>query len=329
MGYQNSLLFRETLNDTGVIPTAGSIYSSPDIISHVQVADHKNFFKNNYATDPNQRVNMGTTNNFIYTRVKNLQETTEPVTGYLALYKANSSLFMRPSIWRDNPLRTVNNALYSTLTSSTPGEVVVSNDIFLLSGLQNNLFCMVGIVSGEKQLTIPEDFSSYDNFAYWLRMNQSVCVRNLSLEYNCQKYNYERLDSFSNPENQEVLIAFKLIATKLPKDTKFGMFCEPLDIKTESVFESGDKKIITMSAMAPPLLDGYVKTYGILPSGTSTWPAEASLEIESWTEMLPHHQSYHFGQEVAHFNLSANENALFQSNGRLVRIGACKTVFMK
>lgn len=64
------ILLRDNLKDDGTEVTNMS-YSSPDIITHSQVADSKSFFTANYASDPNEA--LGTQNdNFIYVRVKNI-----------------------------------------------------------------------------------------------------------------------------------------------------------------------------------------------------------------------------------------------------------------
>ncbi len=331
MGYQNKLLFRESLRDTGAIPTHDSIYWSPDIICHEQVANPKTFFTGNYGQDVSQLVNLGTVNNFIYTRVKNLSTDNTPVTGYINIYRSQSSLFMQPTLWSKTPLVTAANRSCIQVSSSTPGEVLVDNDdFFLLSGLDNNLFCMMGVVSDSPTPTYPAtDFVSYDDFVYWLRTNPSVCARNLSLEYNCRKLAYERLDAFSNPEQTEVKVFFDLEATGMYDKTVFGIVCEPLGIRQEAAFDaSKERNELSVVSYVPPEFSGFVKCYAVLPAGKTEWPSEGHIRISPYTPMNPNHKSYRFAVEPRATGINALHLRSLPPIEKLVQLGCCQSRFI-
>ena len=76
----DGFLMRDALNDDGTVPSPGYPYYSPDLIAHAQVADAKPFFTANYATDPNQPVELGSKVNYFYVRAKNLSAGT--LSGY-------------------------------------------------------------------------------------------------------------------------------------------------------------------------------------------------------------------------------------------------------
>ncbi|MBF0175782.1 MAG: hypothetical protein HQL63_02865 [Magnetococcales bacterium] len=55
----DGFLMRDSLSDDGIVPSPGYPYYSPDMIGHAQVADPVSYFTANYATDPNQPLQMG------------------------------------------------------------------------------------------------------------------------------------------------------------------------------------------------------------------------------------------------------------------------------
>lgn len=324
MSTYNGLFMRDSISDDGTVPSPGYIYSSPDIICHEQVADPQAFFKDNYNSDPNQPVQYGSAVNFIYSRVKNLS--TDSKAGYINVYRSKSSLFMKPSIWKNNRLQTINGTPYLTLNSINPNQIGVGNDPFVLSALKNNLFCVVGIVSSEQEPALPDDFSTYSDFVLWIRNNQNICVRNLSLARDYPARNYERLDSFSNPEDIAVPTLFKLTATNLPRGTSFGVKCAPLNINKSQNVDQGT--IFTDSGMCPANFDGTVTTFATLPSGTTVWPDNARLEIEVYVGLEENDPAIIYAESWELFVIKPHEMKGLKQNGSLVRIGSCATQFI-
>jgi hypothetical protein len=129
----NQLLMRDTVDDTGVVPSPGYPYHSPDVICHAQVANPQTYFVDNYNLDPNQPVQLGEQVNFIYVPAKNLASTVQ-ANWYIHVYRSTASLFMTPSIWKNAPLNTQSGNSYVTLGSLQPNQVGVGNTNFLLSG---------------------------------------------------------------------------------------------------------------------------------------------------------------------------------------------------
>jgi hypothetical protein len=80
MAYQNKLLLRDSISDTGGIIYHGSYCSSPDIISHALVNGPQKEFGGNYGIDPNQPVNLNLKTNPVYVRTKSLQAAAGAVT---------------------------------------------------------------------------------------------------------------------------------------------------------------------------------------------------------------------------------------------------------
>lgn len=324
MSVYDGLFMRDALEDNGTVPSPGFYYMSPDIICHSQVADPQTFFINNYNSDPNQPVELGSAINFIYARAKNLSDSS--LSGYIHVYRSSSSLFMTPGIWKNNALQTLAGASYLTLNNVASGQIAVGNDHFVMEAVKSNLFCMVGIASTEINPVIPDDFSSYSDFILWVRQNQNVCVRNFSLTNNYPDRNYERLDSFSNPENKDVPAMFKVTATNLPAGTIFGIQCAPLNIdKSQNV---NDGTILTDSGMCPANFEGTVTTYATLPSGISQWPDNARLEVEVYIGLDLNTPAAIYAEPWDNLPLKRHEIPYLQSNGILVRLGYCGTEFI-
>ena len=233
---------------------------------------------------------------------------------------------MKPSIWKNNRLQTINGTPYLTLNPIDPGQIGVGNDHFVLSALNSNLFCMVGIVSSEQEPAIPGDFSTYSDFVLWIRNNQNICVRNLSLTQNFPNRNYERLDSFSNPESIAVPTLFKVTATNLPAGTSFGVQCTPLNVNKSQTVDQGT--ILTDSGMCPANFDGTVTTFGTLPSGTTVWPDNARLEIEVYVGLDENDPATIYAEPWDTFVIKPHEMKGLRQNGTLVRIGSCGTEFI-
>lgn len=320
----SKLFMRDDLNDNGTIHHHGSYCSSPDIICHSQVAYPKEFFKDNYNQDPNESVQLGSAVNFIYTRLKNLYTTASG--GYIHLYRSRASLFMHPSIWKNNKLMTQEGKSYVTIDTTEPNQVAVANEPFIIEAIKSNLFCIVGIASQDKDPIIPDDFSNYSDFILWVKGNQNVSVRNLSLERNCTKKDYERLDNFSNPEIIPVPALFKVEAIGLPEGTVFGVKCAPLAIDDNQSINKGN--ILTASSICPARFDGTVTTYAILPNNVSKWPKGARLDIDVYVGLEENSDAAIYAENWEDFNSDHHELMGRSNGGHLVKIGSCSTEFI-
>lgn len=329
MGYQNSFLFRESLNDTGTTPTVDSIYWSPDIICHDMVADPDAFFAENYDRDVSQAVHTGTALNFLYTRVKNLSKDATPAVGYINVYRTHSSLFMQPSLWRNNPIPTASGKRSLAVQSSVPGEIVTGGDFFRLSGLESNTFCMMGIVSDSPTPTLPEsDFRTYDDFAYWFRRNPAVCARNLTV-YSGTTRQFEGMHSLSNPESEEKEVFIRVRATdNIPAGTVYGIHCSALGIQQEQTVKEGEHNDFVVLTHLPPGIDTWICSYASLPSGTGEWPAGEKIDVGFFVTMEPQHKSYCFGASAASLGMGGLKTRNTTPFQKLVQLGCCSTIFI-
>lgn len=324
MGYNNNYLIREYVGDIGD-HVSGYLYSSPDIICHEQVLNPQEFFSNNYDTDPNQAIDRGSIYNMMYARVKRLTDSSQPDTGYLHLYQCGSSLFMKPSSWREHQVSTMNGEKYIAFTSGKKEEILVGNDIFI-ANKEVWKYCLAAVISDNEEGTIPEDFTSYDTFNHWVRSNPAVALRNLTIMSNYIEKTYERADAISGVGTYQVFGGFKLVGTNLPKDTIIGIKCEPLNIKIEQKYNKDLP--LTACAMIPPDLNAYVISYAITPDGK--WPVNADLTMEYWTESLPNHLCYKFGAVPKMLGFERNQLMAdkLDGNGKLVLTGRCSTLFV-
>jgi hypothetical protein len=327
MPQYDGLLMRDTTDDTGIVPSPGYPFHSPDVICHAQVADAQTFFKNNYNSDPNQPAQLGSQVNYIYVRAKNLA-TTAKAGWYIHVYRSSSSLFMTPSIWKNNPLSTQSGDSYVTLGTLKPGEVGVGNANFLLSGLASDLFCLVGIASATPTPSIPASFGSFSDYIVWVRSNQNVCGTNVTMLRDYPNQQWDRLDSFSNPSGDEMLTTFKVEAKgPLPANTSYGIRCAPLGIDARTTV--GQKRKLSASGFTPGNFSGNVETWGSL-AVAGKWPAGAMLETTVYVG-LPHTDAAAiFATPWDKFPANFHKELGMQlDTGRLVQIGTTGTSFVR
>lgn len=322
----NGLLLRDSLQDTGVVPSPEYPYYSPDLICHAQVADPKSYFStpDSYGSDPNQPVQTGSAVNFLYVRSKNLSGSAR--SGYISVYRATASLFLSPSIWKNNRLSTRSGQNYVTLDTLQPGQVGVGNDYFLLSGLRTNLFCLVGVASDSPNPAIPDGFATYGDYILWARQNRNICGRNLTLAHDFPDRQYERLDEFSNPENQDVPTLFMATASdNLPSGTTFGVVCAPLNVNKSQRVDDG--RVLTASGMSPGGFNGTVTTYCSLPPG-QPWPRGASIQIKVYVGVDQAHPASAYAADWNLLGVQPYEVPGLSADGKLVQLGTCGTAFL-
>jgi hypothetical protein len=320
----DGFLMRDALNDDGTVPSPGYPYYSPDLIAHAQVADAKPFFTANYATDPNQPVELGSKVNYFYVRAKNLSAGT--LSGYyITVYRANASLFLRPSIWKHNLLKTQEGNAYVSLDSTASNAIAVGNNPFLLDGISSSNFCLIGIASNSPTPSIPSDFSTYEGYITWVRQNQNVCGRNLRLVRNFPNRDYEQLDQFSNPETVSVPTLFQVtIHGTLPANSTFGLISAPLGLNT--TWNVNDGTVQTASAMTPANFTGNVTTWAILSSGS--WPSGVWIETVVFVGVSDRSLAAQYRETEWSQLGGAAPEVIDATRPHLVRVGNCATKFL-
>lgn len=328
MASYDGFLLRDSLGDTGVVPSPGYPYYSPDLIAHAQVANPQTFFAGNYGSDPNEAVELGSRLNRIYVRAKNLSA--NPLSGYyVSVFRAQPALFLTPSVWRNNPLSTASGNPYLALPPTVqPNAVGVGQDCFMLDAIASNLFCLVGIASPQPQPAIPSNFSTYSDYLVWVRGNQSVCGRNLNMVRDFPNRSLERLEHFSNPSATETvptLFQVSIVGGLLPAGSTFGLQCAPLGINTTWKISEGTVK--TTSGMTPPLFDGTVTTWATLAPGT-VWPPGVGVNTSVWVGLPPDDKAAPLATPFEQLGVRPEEVEGLPANGVLVRLGNVETVFV-
>src|ERR1700722_2679207 len=326
MPQYDGLLMRDTTDDTGVAPSPGYPFHSPDVICHAQVADPQAFFTSNYNSDPNQPAQLGSQFNYIYVRAKNLSSTAKS-NWYIHVYRSSSSLFMTPSIWKNNPLSTQSGDTYVTLGTLQPGKVGVGNTNFLLSGLASDLFCLVGVASATQTPSIPASFGSFSDYIGWVPSIQNVCGTNVTMLRDYPNQQWDRLDNLSNPSGDQKLITFEVEAKgPLPANTSYGNRCAPLGIDARTTVGQNTK--LPASGYVPGNFIGNVETWGSLAAG-GKWPAGATLVTKVYVAVSSTDAAAMFAQPwdkfPANFHETLGRNV---ETGRLVLPGTTGTSFV-
>lgn len=326
MSENKTLLLRDNMSDTGAIPSqTGSYCSSPDLIVHEQPLNPTDFFKNNYNQDVNQPLKTGSMTNFIFTRTKNIGNTA--CKGYIRVYASTSSLFMTPSMWMDNILKTPKGKDFSETELIAPNEIGVGGDPFIFNATKERHYCHVGYVttSLEEIPVIPPTFDSYDKFVKWIKENPHITLRNFSCVYS-EKCDYERVDNISNPcSTEEKLIAFTItLKGKFPVGTKVTANYDAISIHCEhTVTAVSESTVFTDSGMIPAGFKGNLVTKVNVPSGT-TFPKGGTVLVSSFVAVEEGSVAMPYAVNLLH------EPALARLNiGRLIHIGTCSTIFNK
>lgn len=325
MSYQNQVLIRTSLTDEGIIGQRGFSYESPDMISHSQVADPASYFTKNYSEDPNQPMDRNSAINFVYVRAKAKQER---VNGYVWLYCCGSSLFMKPSQWKQKKVYTAAGNSCAMLSSAVnEGDIIVVDDPFLLNGLNTEYFCMVAITTEDKNEVLPDDFSTYDQFNYWVRTNTGVAVRNFSVLKNGIVHDFQRLDSLSNPEDEPIVALIEVSWKGMPAGYSVGIRCDAIPGFENSEITDGNDGSVFAAEKLPVGFDGYVETYAYNTDGESIFPEGAQITTKFYTTVALNQMCYHFGKTVEELGLGVAKKIGFEETNKLILTGECSTIF--
>lgn len=347
MPQYTGILVRDSQQDTGVVPSPGYPYTSPDIMCVQQqtYADPGAQFgsASSYNSNPNLPMINGQNNNF-YVRGKNLGSIVQG--GNMYVYWSKASLVMTPSLWFNQPLTSlINNRFqpYVALPSVAAGQVSVAATPFSWtppSISPNDHYCLVGAVNTVSPYNWPPAqapvFSSYDEFVLWVRNNQNICWRNLSLITNPNQPQWDRIDSFGNPYSQPAPVLFSAQCQNVPVGTSITLLCAALGVNVTQVTTIPNQTVYSQGATVPPGFNGLVETSARLPSGTTSWPAGAAILTTAYVGMSTAspaaHLAHDFGADNQHPSvLAAKELVRKTSNtanaGVLVQVGNCSTAY--
>lgn len=192
MAQYSDIYARDNFGDTGVYPSTGNPYQSPDIIPLQSGTMTTATAASTYAGPDQGKPILTPGANNVYVRVKNLRSSAQ--TGTVALYWSPASLLLLPSDWTGNQVLTPNGLSQAPCinraggASLAPNEVGLGNPAFLLQGLpqiQNDHYCLVAVIATPNTtVQIPASFASNAAFSSWVQNNPAVAWRNISLVNN-------------------------------------------------------------------------------------------------------------------------------------------------
>ncbi len=279
---QDGFLMRDSLDDTGVVPSPPLSWASPDLICHQQVSDPQTVFGTaaSYASDPNQVASQGSRYNRVYARAKNLGQ--DKTGCFISVFQAGPSLFMHPNLWRNHVLQTADGETSLPLESVGPGEIGVCKKPFLLDLIGETHVCLVGVVSKGPNPALPKKFSDPDDYGRWVRKHPNVCSRNIHPVLNYRARNYESLYHFENPYVQKTRYLFVVeIEGTLPPNTELGLVCRPIGL--DKSWRLGDDPQKATSLMVGSF-NGAITTWVTLPRDQPHWPNGVAIVTSALVE---------------------------------------------
>lgn len=189
MGDYRGVYIRDTLNDTGSIPSKDTAPTySPDVICYQKYVLPWSAAKATYGQNINMPFIQNSKNN-IYIRAKNIGD--KPLSSKVRAFYANVNIMFIPSKWKQ--LKTSSGETEVALeyglgfSQIPPGEVALSSKAFWLNKLDepNIHTCMFGMCQDEKGAwpDIPEFFRNNAEMWEFLRYNPNMAYNNIKIQY--------------------------------------------------------------------------------------------------------------------------------------------------
>lgn len=185
MAQYDGILIRYNLQDTGSVPRTGGWTACPDLIpwGTEPVQKPTSFFKGNYDKNVGQAL-VAKAQNYIYVRGKNL--TGSALTGTARVFFAPQSIFLYPSQWLQNTMKTTNGSETSDITDVAPNDIGVTIDPFTwIPSDINEHHCLITIVSTpdhpyESQLP-GDNITSLNELAAWIAKTGGTGWHNIQI----------------------------------------------------------------------------------------------------------------------------------------------------
>lgn len=184
----DDIFIRDNFGDSGVVPSTGTPYQSPDVIPYQDGILSWGEVIGTYATGPDLGrpiVNQGRNN--IFVRAKNLR-LSGAATGSAFLYYSKASLLLLPTQWTQVTTGagepSVEFLSRSSSTQINPGEICLGREAFLLTKLPaaGDHYCLIAVASTPLHpWTVPPPFASNAEFARWVQNTPGVGWRNISI----------------------------------------------------------------------------------------------------------------------------------------------------
>jgi hypothetical protein len=282
------LLVRDNFQDVGEVPTTGNPYLSPDIIPVQSQSLTWAVASQKYGEDIGRQIVNGGVNN-IYVRAKNLAPGN--VTGTVALYYSNASLFLITTQWIQLTDPAGNQNLNfldgSSNTSIAAGSVALVNPAFLLTGLPDGQhYCMITVIqtSGLPPVVIPGSFPSNADFAAWVQNNPAVAWRNLDVIANPVS-SLIRTATFGNEDEASDNFVFQAVCTGFAEGSQLRSQCTdarlPID-QTDPIPlpDVNGHQIVTFNVVVPGGQFMSSMTFTATAPAGATIPAGASITFD-------------------------------------------------
>lgn len=261
MAMYNGILVRQNLSDTGTIPRTGGWTACPDIIQAgtTPVADPVGAFATADAwTKEITKAVVKNATNYVYIRGKNLGA--EAQDGVARLFAARQSLFLYPSQWLQNPIKTQNDSETTPIASLAPNAIGVTTDPFIwIPTDTSEHHCLVGFVSTasnpfESQQP-PEAVTSLNDLAAWIAKTGGTGWHNV-------QFTDANAPTFTNKTHYP--------ASSTPARVRFSISCTSCPIGSQVSFSCGSPL---------PFPDGKT-TYIQLPIVTVTTTSQIGFFVE-------------------------------------------------
>jgi len=341
MSTWNDLLIRDSLLDTGITPSPGYPYAAPDVIC-TQQTTYANPTQQlgtpaSYAQDPNIPL-ITSQNNFFYLRASNLG--TQDQGGQAYLYWTASSLTLIPGSWFNRPILT---SVGGRWQPNNPLPPVAQNGISVTQQPfawtpptigTNDHFCVVGAVGTSLHPWPPPQapsFRNWDAFILWVRNNQNICARNLTLVQNPNAPQWDRVDGLFNAWSEDKGLLVGARCVNVPVGTMVTLRSTALGIDKTEPITNGTSQWIYAGANFPGGFNGFIETSAVLPSG-ARWPAGALIQtvasITIQTQSPAAAFAFDFGEDAGHPEVrKALQLAGGADDAVLVEIGNCTTTY--
>ena len=331
MTIYNDLYIRDSYSDTGVIPSSGNAYQSPDIIPFQNNILDWSVANSTYAgPDIGKKIINNGVNN-IYVRCKNLN--TNAASGNVDLYYSEASLFLLPKKWTRVMSSGGSGSLSfvdgSGKTSISANGVAISNPSFFMSGLPGNgHYCFIAVIqTKDHPVTIPTTFDSDSKFVQWVQNNPSIGWRNIIHLPNTLTQVSQVLN-FGNADQSKTYFIFAISGHGFVPNTKINCQCSHRDcsyIDFEGSFpepdEYGNQSFNSISYPVPANFDGDLVTTVTSPSGQ--FPKGAHFSVTFYK--VPTSNELDLIVSKRFTLVSGTEEKPFSHDAMLIKIGECTT----
>lgn len=228
MATYSGLLVRDNFQDTGIVPSTGDLWISPDIIPYGTSTLSGSTAVSTYPGPDIGKPVVNNANNNIYIRSKNISSAA--MTGNVNLYYANSSLFLYPTTWLPVNVPVTNNAFVTT--SSPVSTSIPVNGIALVQGPftvgnipTNAHYCFICVVNNNGiPFPIPSSFTSNGAFAVWVSNSANVCYRNIDLRAGSPA-SVVSYTTFGNANPISSTMIFSVVGANVPSGTTWAASC--------------------------------------------------------------------------------------------------------